>query len=102
MYEQDLNAVLHALWVEDVKPLHGHIRVEIDLILLLSGATSTRPGALIESGACKGSNKCLKWEDITFLVVPNPVSPEAVSVAVAVAVAVNLVNIKQSGGKSRR
>ena len=97
MYVEDLYTVLYALWAEDPKALHGRIRVQIALILLLSAATGTRPGALVESDSCRGSNKALKYEDITFMVVPNPTKPGRMSVAVKV----NLVNVKRSGGKTR-
>ena len=71
MYVQDLYAVLHALWVDDTKALHGRIRVQLSLILLLSGATSTRPGALVESSSTRGSNKALLYKYITIIKVYN-------------------------------
>lgn len=52
IYIQDLYAIVHALWVDDTKPLHGFIRVQLSLLLLLSAAIATRPGALVE-GASK-------------------------------------------------
>ncbi|KAI9719521.1 MAG: hypothetical protein M1828_006150 [Chrysothrix sp. TS-e1954] len=75
MYVEDLYTVLYALWAEDPKALHGRLRVQTALILLLSAATGTRPGALVESDACRDSNKALKYEDITFMVVANPAKP---------------------------
>ncbi|KAF2726491.1 hypothetical protein EJ04DRAFT_599705 [Polyplosphaeria fusca] len=59
-----LYAILHALWVDDRKPLPGFIRIQISLLLLLSAATATRPGALVESASNKGSNKALCFKDV--------------------------------------
>jgi hypothetical protein len=70
MYVQDLFAILHALWVDDKKPLHGFIRVQISA-LLLSAATATRPGALVESASNKGSNKALWSRDVLLMKVPS-------------------------------
>ena len=69
MYVQDLYAVLHALWVDDSKHLHGFIRVQISLLLLLSAATATRPGAIVESASAKGSNKALSIRNIELMKV---------------------------------
>lgn len=90
MYVQDLFAVLHALWVDDKKPLHGFIRVQISALLLLSAATATRPGALVESASNKGSNKALCFKDVSLMKVPSRTDPNR-SVLVA---NVNLVHVK--------
>ncbi|KAI1510323.1 DUF3435 domain containing protein [Pyrenophora tritici-repentis] len=90
MYVQDLYAILHALWVDDTKPLHGYIRVQISLLLLLSAATATRPGAIVESASAKGSNKSLSFRNIELLKVRSTVDPSR-SIIVA---NVNLENIK--------
>ncbi|KAL5404076.1 hypothetical protein PMIN04_012660 [Paraphaeosphaeria minitans] len=90
MYVQDLFAILHALWVDDKKPLHGFIRVQISALLLLSAATATRPGALVESASNKGSNKALCFKDVSLMKVPSLTDPNR-SVLVA---NVNLVHVK--------
>ena len=90
MYVQDLYAILHALWVDDTKPLHGSIRVQISLLLLLSAATATRPGALVESASAKGSNKALWFKDIDIMVVRNEKHPKQSTIVVNV----NLEHIK--------
>ncbi|KAL5380681.1 hypothetical protein PMIN03_010533 [Paraphaeosphaeria minitans] len=90
MYVQDLFAILHALWVDDKKPLHGFIRVQISALLLLSAATATRPGALVESASNKGSNKALCFRDVSLMKVPSLTDPKR-SVLVA---NVNLVHVK--------
>jgi hypothetical protein len=66
---QDLYAILHALWVDDTKPLHGFIRVQISLLLLLGAATAMRPGALVESASSKGSNKAFSFKNIELIKV---------------------------------
>jgi hypothetical protein len=90
MYVQDLFAILHALWVDDKKPLHGFIRVQISALLLLSAATATRPGALVESASNKGSNKALCFKDVSLIKVTSLTDPNR-SVLVA---NVNLVHVK--------
>ncbi|KAI9763522.1 MAG: hypothetical protein M1839_006442 [Geoglossum umbratile] len=98
MYVQDLYAILHAHWVDDTKALHGRLRAELPLLLLLSGATTTRPGALVESSSAKGSNKALSYEHITVMKVRDVTDPKRSTIVVKVA----LVHIKNSGGKGRR
>jgi hypothetical protein len=93
MYVQDLYAILHALWVDDVKALHGFIRVQISLLLLLGAATATRPGALVESASDRGSNKALYFKDIELLVVRSVADPGRSTIVVNV----NLENIKNKG-----
>ncbi|KAF2726660.1 hypothetical protein EJ04DRAFT_539319 [Polyplosphaeria fusca] len=75
MNVQGLYAILHALWVDDTKPLHGFIRVQISLLLLLSAATATKPGAVVESASAKGSNKALSSRNIEILKVRSIVDP---------------------------
>ena len=98
MYVQDLYAVIYAHWVEDTKALHGQLRVEISLLLLLSAATTTRPGALVESGSAKGSNKALSYEHVSIMKVRDVKDPNRTTTVAMV----NLVHIKNSGGKGRR
>jgi hypothetical protein len=69
MYVQDLHAILHTLWVDDTKPFHGFIRVQISLLLLLSAATVTRPGAIVESASAKGSDKALLFMNYELMKV---------------------------------
>jgi hypothetical protein len=90
MYVQDLYAILHALWVDDTKPLHGYIRVQISLLLLLSAATATRPGAIVESASAKGSNKSLSFKKIEVMKVRSIVDPGRSTIIANV----NLENIK--------
>lgn len=90
MYVQDLYAVLHALWIDDSKPLHGFIRVQISLLLLLSAATATRPGAIVESASAKGSNKALLFRNIELIKVRSLHNPKRCTIVANV----NLENIK--------
>jgi hypothetical protein len=90
MYVQDLYAILHALWVDDIKPLHSYIRVQISLLLLLSAATATRPRAIVESASAKGSNKALSFRNIELIKVRSIADPSQSTIAANV----NLENIK--------
>jgi hypothetical protein len=98
MYVLDLYTILRALWTMDAKPRHGRFRAQIDTILVLAGATATRPQALIESSSAKGSNKALSYEHITILRVRDKKNRNRTTTVVLV----NLVHIKNSGGKGRR
>lgn len=69
MFVQDLYAILHALLVDDTRSQHGFIRVQITLLLLLSAATATRPGAIVESASAQGSNKALSFKDVELMKV---------------------------------
>ncbi|KAF2179944.1 hypothetical protein K469DRAFT_715808 [Zopfia rhizophila CBS 207.26] len=98
MYVQDLYVILSAHWTMDAKPRHGRFRVQMDTILLLCGATSTRPQALIESSSAKGSNKALSYEHIDILRVRDKENRNRTTTIARV----SLVHIKTSGGKGRR
>jgi Protein of unknown function (DUF3435) len=90
MFVQDLYAILYALWINDTKPLHSFIRVQISLLLLLSAATAIRPGALVESASAKGSNKAVWFKNINVIVVYS----EEHSNKSMVVVNINLEHIK--------
>jgi hypothetical protein len=90
MYVQDLYAVLHALWVDDTEPLHGYMRVQTSLLLLLSAATASRPGAIVESASARGSNKSLAFKNIEILKVRSITNPSQSTIVANV----NLENIK--------
>ncbi|KAF2844130.1 hypothetical protein T440DRAFT_436829, partial [Plenodomus tracheiphilus IPT5] len=100
MYVQDLYAILHALWVDDTKPLHGFVRVQISLLLLLSAATATRPGAIVESASAKGSNKALLFMNIELLKVRSVVESSQSTIVANV----NLENVKnkEKDGKPKK
>ncbi|KAF1838361.1 hypothetical protein BDW02DRAFT_636434 [Decorospora gaudefroyi] len=96
----DLYAIFHALWVDDTKPLHGFIRVQISLLLLLSAATATRPGAIVKSASAKGSNKALSFKNIKLLKVRSVVDPSRSTIVANV----NLENVKnkEKDGKPKK
>ena len=50
--------------------------MQLLLILLLSGTTSIRLGALVESSSTKGSNKALLYKYITIIKVYNTIDRE--------------------------
>ena len=90
MYVQDLYAILHALWVDDDRPLHGLVRVQISTLLLISAATATRPGALIESTSKRKSNKVLCFKDVSLMMVRTVEDPRKSTLVVNV----NLEHLK--------
>ena len=90
MYVQDLYAILHALWVDNTKPLHGFIQIQISLLLLFSAATATRPRAIVESASAKGSNKALSFKNIKLLKVRSILEPSRSTIVANV----NLKNVK--------
>jgi Protein of unknown function (DUF3435) len=98
MHVGDLYTILHAHWADDPKALHGLVRVQISLLLLLSAATATRPMSIVESRSRKGTNKTLSWEHISIMRVRDSQDPTRTTTVVKV----NLVHIKNSGGKGRR
>ena len=65
MYVKDLYAILHALWIDDRKPLHGLVRIFISLLLVLSAVTGSRPAALV----------ALTFKDIEIMMAPSVESP---------------------------
>jgi hypothetical protein len=90
MYVQDLHAILHTLWVDDTKPFHGFIRVQISLLLLLSTATVTRPGAIVESASAKSGDKAPLFMNYELMKVCS-IKDRSQSTVV---VNVNLENVK--------
>lgn len=98
MHVRDLYAVIHGHWTRDSRSCHGRFRVELSLILLLSGATATRPGSLVESGSARRSNKALSYEHISIMRVRDVKNPGRTTTVALV----DLVHIKNSGGKGRR
>ena len=98
MYVQDLYAILHALWVDDTKPLHGLVRVQIFALLLLSATTATRPGALVESASNRNSNKALCYKDVELMKVRSVEDPQRSTIIANV----NLEHCKneEKGGQS--
>jgi uncharacterized protein DUF3435 len=44
--------------------------------MLMTAYTSSRPGALIESGCVRDSNDALQYRDMVLRIIPNPEKPE--------------------------
>ena len=61
MYVKDLYAILHALWIDDRRPLHGLARIFISLLLILSAVTGSRPAAIV----------ALTFKDIEIIMAPS-------------------------------
>ncbi|KAJ7642262.1 hypothetical protein FB45DRAFT_1022955 [Roridomyces roridus] len=71
----DLEAIILGI-LQDTTTFKTH-RSCIDMIysILLSCLSSERPGALVESGCYRGSNKALLCGDHEFSIVPNSADP---------------------------
>lgn len=75
MSVEDLRCVLQHHWAYDQETYATERqRVQMSLLLLLSAFTSSRPGAILESGCAKGSNQALQYCDVELMLVPNPIS----------------------------
>ena len=89
LYVADLDLMLHHHWGLDEEVFsHERFRVQLAAILVLAGAISTRPGALVEN---------LRYKNVEFQVFP----PAAGGGRARLGMVVKLTKIKRSGGKSR-
>ena len=70
--------------------MHRRIRVQISSLLLLSTATSTRPGALMESSSARGSSRPMGYERIEVIKVPDIDGPIPSTIAVRVSLVPSL------------
>ncbi|OJD21125.1 hypothetical protein ACJ73_07536 [Blastomyces percursus] len=65
MSVEDLLSILHYHWCLDTSPVpHERYTVQLPLLMLMTAYTSSRPGALIESGCARGSNDALRYRDV--------------------------------------
>ncbi|KAI9773157.1 MAG: hypothetical protein M1840_008278 [Geoglossum simile] len=72
MSVNDLFQILQYHWAFDAGSLpHERQRVQLSLLLLMMAYTSSRPGAIVESGCAKGSNEALCYKDVKILVIPG-------------------------------
>ncbi|EEH03246.1 FluG domain-containing protein [Histoplasma capsulatum G186AR] len=70
---KDLVAILHYHWCLDTASvIHERYTLQNPLLMLFMAYTSSRPGALIESGCLWGSNDGLCYKDVVLRVIPNP------------------------------
>lgn len=89
LYVGDLDLILHYYWVLDPDVLaHERLRVQMAAVLIITGATATRPGALVK-------NLCYK--DVEFHVFP----PVPGSKRARIGIIVTLRKTKRTVGKSR-
>lgn len=73
MSVEDLRCVLRHHWAYDQEIYATERqRVQMSLLLLLSAFTSSRPGAILQSGCAKGSNRALRYRDVELMLLPNP------------------------------
>ncbi|KAK2800863.1 hypothetical protein FQN51_005798 [Onygenales sp. PD_10] len=74
---EDLLSVLYYHWCLDMSAVpHEWYTVQLPLLMLMTAYTSSRPGALIESGCVRGSNDALQYRDVVLRVIPNLEDPE--------------------------
>ncbi|KAL1889914.1 hypothetical protein Sste5346_008641 [Sporothrix stenoceras] len=89
LYVGDLDLILHHHWVLDEERFaHERLHVQMAVILILAGATATRPGALIGN---------LSYKKVEFQVFP----PASGSKRARVGMIVTLTKTKRTAGKSR-
>ncbi|KAH6883990.1 hypothetical protein B0T10DRAFT_580175 [Thelonectria olida] len=90
LFVEDLDLILHYHYVRDDHVYaHERLRVQLALILIIAGATTTRPDALI--------GKVL-YEDIEFQLLP----PGRGGKRCRLGLVVNLVHVKKSAGVSEK
>ncbi|KAK8092701.1 uncharacterized protein PG998_014742 [Apiospora kogelbergensis] len=86
LYVSDLDLILHHHWVTDEEVYaHERLRVQLAAILIIAGATSTRPEALIGN---------LRYRDVLFQLFP----PGAGGKRSRLGLVVDFVNVKKTGG----
>ncbi|KAK7937639.1 uncharacterized protein PG986_014507 [Apiospora aurea] len=86
LFVSDLDLILHHHWVKDEEVYaHERLRVQLALILIVAGATSTRPDALIGH---------LRYRDVLFQLFP----PGDGGTRSRLGLVVDLVNVKKTGG----
>lgn len=71
----DVAIIVRACW-ED-RDLYSSLRIRIQFLItcLITALTSSRPGAVLESGCHTGSNECIHHGDIQYIIIPNPDDP---------------------------
>jgi len=96
MQIDDFWVVHNAHWARDQKPRHGRFRVEMSLMMLLSAATGTRPGAVVESASAKGTNKAILYDHVTIVRARDVADPNWITTLAFVRL-VNLKNVRRKG-----
>lgn len=88
LFVQDLDLLLNYHWVRDKEVFaHERLRLQLALVLIIAGATSTRPGALMS----------LRYKDITFALFP----PQSGEDRPHLAMRLRLRETKTRGGQRR-
>lgn len=89
LYVSDLDLMLHHHWILDEKAfMHERLRVQLAAALVLAGATSTRPGALIEN---------LRYKDVEFHIFP----PASTGGRARIGMVITLTKMKRTAGVSK-
>lgn len=53
----------------------NRMRLQLAFLVLFSSASAARPGSVVESACYVKSNEALKWDDITFYLLPDDEDP---------------------------
>lgn len=65
---EDLRYILRYHWAYDQEMYAIEWqRVQMSLLILLSASTSSQPGAILENGCAKGSNRALRYRDVELM-----------------------------------
>ncbi|KAH7304408.1 hypothetical protein B0I35DRAFT_328326, partial [Stachybotrys elegans] len=89
LYVEDLDLILHYLYVRDgFVYTHERLRVQLALILIIAGATATRPNALIGN---------VLYKHVEFQLFP----PSPGGTRPRLGLEFSLVNVKKSAGSSK-
>ncbi|KAI9777504.1 MAG: hypothetical protein M1816_004709, partial [Peltula sp. TS41687] len=73
MHVNDLYALVYYHWALDTETFpHERYRVQLPLRLLMIAYTSSRPGAIIESGCYSETNEALRYKEVRVTIVRNP------------------------------
>ncbi|KAJ7268710.1 hypothetical protein B0H12DRAFT_1096239 [Mycena haematopus] len=71
----DLDEMIRHVWNDQKVFATLRSKVQFNCVNTIAALTSQRPGAIIESSSYRGTNECLQWQDVEFIVVPNSDDP---------------------------
>ncbi|KAI9782856.1 MAG: hypothetical protein M1816_001676 [Peltula sp. TS41687] len=73
----DLVSLLHYHWALDTSIFpNERQRLQLSFLLLVLAYTGARPGAIVECGLLRGSNKALRYRDVDLIVLRDPDNPQ--------------------------
>lgn len=73
-----MRELLEFLWARDEYELaHPRMRIQLAFIMLVAIYWGVRPGEIVESGMCRGTNEGITYGDIEINRIPDEDSPNA-------------------------